>query len=90
MQQKDKKTKELFKVTGFILRSLRKNRGKSLNLFSYENDLQKSMVSRLENGKNEPKLLSLWRISEALDIKMSEIFKYIEEELPEDWKLEEK
>jgi transcriptional regulator with XRE-family HTH domain len=90
MQQKDKKTKELFKITGFILRSLRKNQGKSLNLFSYENDLQKSMVSRLENGKNEPKLLSLWRISEALDIKMSEIFKYIEEELPEDWKLEEK
>ncbi|MFA6989123.1 MAG: helix-turn-helix transcriptional regulator [Candidatus Gastranaerophilaceae bacterium] len=90
MQRKAQKNKQLFEITGSILKSLREQQGKSLNLFSYENDLQKSMVSRLENGKNEPKLLSLWRISEALDIKMSEIFKYIEDELPKDWKLEEK
>lgn len=60
-----------------------------MNLFSFENDLQKSMLSRLENGQNEPKLTSLWKIAEALKIKPSEFIRTVEAELPENFKFQE-
>ena len=88
MQYLDKnKTNELFKTTGKVLRKLRKEKGISLNMLAYENDLQSSLISRLENGKNEPKYLSLWCIAEALGISLSKLIEKIEEELPEDWHL---
>lgn len=90
MQQLDKKKiEQLFKATGIAIKKLREKKGLSVNLFSFESDLQKSLISRLENGKNEPKLLSLWKIAEAFDMKLSDLIKEIEEELPENWTLTE-
>lgn len=56
---------------------------KSQRLLSAEYDIQKSMLSRFENCKNEPKLFSLWRLASAFGIKLSEFIKLIEDELPE-------
>mgnify|MGYP002625972967 CR=1 FL=1 len=38
-------------------------------------------LSRIESGKIDPKLTMLWRISEAIGIPLSEIFKIVEKEL---------
>jgi len=49
--------------------------------------LQKSLISRLENGQNKPKLSSLWKLAEALGLKPSDLIKAVEKELPERFKL---
>lgn len=90
MQHYDQKHKKLFETVGKIIRQLRLKKGLSVNLLAYENDLQKSMISRLENGHNEAKLASLWKISEALNIKLSDLIKEIESELPDDFYFIEK
>lgn len=90
MQHFNENHKELFEATGRVIKRLRTKTGLSVNLFAYENDLQKSMVSRLENGQNEPKLASLWKIAEALKIKPSDFMKEIEKELPSDFYFIEK
>lgn len=82
-----KKSDELLKLIGSTLKKLREDKNLSMTILAYENDLQKSMISRLESGKNEPKLFSLWCLLEALGMKMSDFMKLIEEELPEDWRL---
>ncbi|MFA7658079.1 MAG: helix-turn-helix transcriptional regulator [Candidatus Gastranaerophilaceae bacterium] len=88
MQQINKENeKNIIIALGKITKELREKRNLSLNIFSFENDLQKSLVSRIENGKNEPKLISLWKISEGLEIKLSELIGLLEENLGEDFKL---
>ena len=67
-----------------------KKQNKSLRLFADEFDIQKSLLSRIENGVNEPKLISLWTISEALGIPISQLLKKVEKELPKDFSLIEK
>ena len=67
-----------------------KKQNKSLRLFADEFDIQKSLLSRIENGVNEPKLISLWTISEALGIRISQLLKKVEKELPKDFSLIEK
>ena len=67
-----------------------KNKKKSLRLFADEYDIQKSLLSRLESGKNEPKLISLWSISEALGLTLSQLIKKVENKLPKDFSLIEK
>ena len=67
-----------------------KKQNKSLRLFFDEFDIQKSLLSRIENGVNEPKLISLWTISEALGIPISQLLKKVEKELPKDFSLIEK
>jgi len=90
MQHFNEKHEALFKATGNVIKRLRLKTGLSVNIFAYENDLQKSMISRLENGKNEPKLASLWKIAEALEINLSDLIKEIELELSKDFYFIEK
>lgn len=84
MQQKEQK---IFQKLGEIVKNLREKKQISLNIFSFENDIQKSLVSRIENGKNEPRLISLWKIAEGLNIKLSALIKILEQELGEDFTL---
>lgn len=83
MQHYNEKTEKLFKATGVAIKKLRQEKGLSLNIFAFENDLQKSLISRLENGHNEAKLSSIWKIAQGLGIKPSDLLKAIEAELPD-------
>lgn len=86
MQHEEKEKIEiLLKAISIALKKLRQERKLSLNLFAIENGIQKSLVSRLENAKNEPAFLSIWKVAEALDIKPSELVSKIEKELPKDF-----
>ena len=85
-----KKSKIIFELLSETLKEEREMQGKSLRLLADEFDIQKSLISRLENGVNEPKLISLWTLCEALGIRPSELLRKIEEKLPTDFSLIEK
>ena len=54
---------------------------KSQIMLAYEYDLDSGNLSRIESGKIDPKLTMLWRLSEAVGVPLSEIFKIIKKEL---------
>lgn len=91
MQHKENKKAELiFRLLAHELKAEREKQQKSLRILAYEFDIQKSLISRLENGINEPKLISIWTLSEALNIKPSELLKRVEDNLPDEFSLIEK
>lgn len=67
-----------------VVKNKRLEKAKSQRLFADEYELHSSMISRYENCNSEPKLFSLWRVANALEIKPSEFFSLIEQELVED------
>lgn len=85
-----KKSKLIFEALSKVLKDERIKQNKSIRLLADEYDLQKSLISRLENCINEPKLISIWSVCEALGIKPSKLLKKIEDELPIDFSLIEK
>lgn len=89
-QRESKKADLIFSLLAKELKTEREKQQKSIRLLAYEFDIQKSLISRLENGINEPKLISLWTLCEALNIKPSDLLKRVEEDLPEDFSLIEK
>lgn len=82
-----KKSALILQLLAEELKKERESQGKSLRLLAYEFDIQMSLLSRLENGVNEPKLISIWTVCEALGIKPSELLKRIENNLPEEFSL---
>ena len=82
-----KKSAVILKLLSEELKKERERQNKSIRLLAYEFDLQMSLLSRLENGVNEPKLISIWSVCEALGIKPSELLKRIENRLPNGFSL---
>ena len=80
----------IFKALGHEIKRERIKQNKSIRMLAYEYGLQISLISRLENCLNEPKLISLFSICEALGIKPSELLHRVEENLPEKFSLIEK
>ena len=90
MQYKDEKTLHLIKIFAQTLKDKRINTvKKSQTLLSYEYGLDSGNFSRTENGKIDPKLTMLWRISEALEIPLSELIKSVETTIGKDFKITE-
>ncbi len=82
-----KKAKIVIEIIAQIIKEEREKRGKSQRLLADEFDIPKSMISRIENGVNEPKLISLLSICEALNIKLSYLMLELEKKLPKDFTL---
>ena len=82
-----KQSAVILKLLSDELKKERERQNKSIRLLAYEFDLQMSLLSRLENGVNEPKLISIWSVCEALGIKPSELLKRIENRLPKEFSL---
>ncbi len=81
------RVKILVQAIADVIKEQRKSLSKSQRLFADEFEMQKSLLSRLENANNEPKIGSLWMISEAFGLKPSEFFKLVEQKLPKDFKI---
>ena len=81
MQYKDENTQKLVKTFGEVVNEKREATGKSLRLFTNEYDLDSGNISRIENGKIEPKLVMMWRYAEALNIPLSALIKEVEDKL---------
>ncbi|MBQ8460328.1 helix-turn-helix transcriptional regulator [bacterium] len=82
MQWKSEKSQKLLNKLGQLIRKKRLDiTGKSLNMFSYEFDLNPGNICKIETGKIEPKFVMLWRIAEALSIPLSELIRELENEI---------
>jgi transcriptional regulator with XRE-family HTH domain len=46
----------------------------SIELFAHENQIPKSTLSEVLNGKNDPRLSTLAKICSGLDIRLSDLF----------------
>lgn len=69
------------KLQKAIAKVVKSNRVKSITKSADEIAMGKSIWADLENGIKDPQISTLWRISEALDIKPHILVKLIEEEL---------
>ena len=82
----DKKSKILYALAK-VIKSKRGNM--SITQVSLGVDVSKSIWAMIEKGKRDAQLSTLFKISEALYIKPSEILKEIENELGEHFSLTE-
>lgn len=67
-------------ITGRIIRDLRRQRGWSQEVLSGLAGIARSHLSEIENGEKNANVDTLWRIAEALGIRMSELMRRVEEE----------
>jgi len=81
MQQKNEKTLLFANTVGEIITKMRANKNLSINGFAHEYDLDVGNTSRIEKGLVEVKLVTFWKIAEALDISPSKLLKLIEKKL---------
>ena len=59
---------------GGRIRKLRTRKGLSLSELAYMCDFEKASLSRIELGKTNTTILTLYKISKALEIPISEFF----------------
>ena len=65
---------EKWKAVGERIGALIRLRGyKSVELFAYENDIDKSVLNRLIRGKREVRLSTFLKITEALEVSIGEL-----------------
>ena len=83
LQIMEEKKKILLKAIGKIIFAKRQKLNKGINKFSFEYDIGNGLLSRLENGTTDTKITTLWKLSNAFEIKFSDLVKEIENELPE-------
>ena len=89
MQHHSENSKKLTKSLGDLIRQTRKDKGISCTKFAYQYDIDKGNLNRIENGIIDSKFTTLWKISEALGIKLADLIKELENELDEDFKLDD-
>lgn len=73
----ERDNKELVKLLGSYLKSLREQKGTSLNIFAYENDMTTATVSRIENGLVDTKISTLIKYCRGLEIPLDTILKHL-------------
>lgn len=69
------------KITGQIIGRLRAQRGLSQEVLSGLAGIARSHLAMIENGDKNANMNTLWRIAQALGIRLSELIRLVEEEL---------
>lgn len=88
MQYKDEKTIHFKKELGELISELRqKKTNLSCRRLAHEYGMYSGHLSMVENGRVECKVVTLWKISEALGIKFSDFARLLEDKLGDDFKL---
>lgn len=68
-------------AVGRAIANIRKNKGLSQEVLSGLANIGRTHLTSIEKGTRKPTLETLYRLSGALDMKMSDIVKEIEKEL---------
>lgn len=69
------------KIVGDVIADFRKKKGVSQEVLSGLADIGRTHLSAIERGERKPTLETLYRIANALDVKMSDIIIQIEKRL---------
>lgn len=65
--------KQLLRKIGLRIKQLRSDKGMSQRELGYEIDVEKSNISRIESGKFNTKIYTLYKVAEALKMSMSDL-----------------
>ncbi len=68
-------------TVGKVISDMRREKGMSQEVLSGLADIGRTHLSAIERGERKPTLETLYRIACAMDIKMSDIVKRIEENI---------
>ncbi|MBQ8460526.1 helix-turn-helix transcriptional regulator [bacterium] len=86
----EQKKELLLKAIGDVVAQKRKIINKGILLLSYEYDIPNTSLAKLEKGKRDVQITTLWRLAEALGCNtFSEFVKEVEKNLPKNFKLTE-
>ena len=66
-------------ITGRIIRELREQRGLTQEVLSGLAAVSRSHLAEIETGHTTANVETLWRISEALGMKMSDLIRMVEQ-----------
>lgn len=67
-----------YRITGQVIGMLRTERGMSQELLSGLAGIERSHLGKIENGYKNASVDTLWRIAEALDLKLSTLIALVE------------
>lgn len=76
MKQRLEKDEAFLRELGKRISAIRKERNMSQVELGYHCDMEKSNMNRIESGNTNPTVLMLKKISEALDIELSELLDF--------------
>ena len=68
------------RVTGRIIRELRMKQGVSQEVLSGLAGVARTHLTMIENGEKNANVDTLWRIADALGMRLSELIRMVEEE----------
>ena len=68
-------------VTGRVIRQLRLERGMSQEVLSGLAAISRSHLAEIEGGKDNANVETLWRVAGALEIRLSDLIRRVEEEI---------
>ena len=71
-------------VTGRIIRELREQRGLTQEVLSGLAGVSRSHLAEIETGHTNANVETLWRISEALGMRMSDLIRLVEQKTTEE------
>ena len=69
------------RITGQVIRRLRLERGMSQEVLSGLAAISRSHLAEIESGKDNANVETLWRIAHALEIRLSELIRQVENEI---------
>ena len=72
------------RIMGRIIRQEREKKQMTQEVFSGFAVLTRSHLAMIERGQKNPNVATLWKIAQALDMPLSELFRLVEEEMNKD------
>lgn len=72
--------KDILKLVGARVRTLRKNRGLSQESLGEKGGFHFSYIGQIERGEKNVSLLNLAKIANALDVNVAQLFTYVHED----------
>ena len=64
---------EMYILIGARIRKLRQDKGMTQQALADECDIEKPTLSRIEKGNTNPTVKSLWKISNALGVRLKDL-----------------
>lgn len=68
-------------ITGQVIRRLRLECGMSQEVLSGLAAISRSHLAEIESGKDNANVETLWRIAGGLDLRLSDLFRRVEDEI---------
>ena len=68
-------------ITGRVIRQLRTERGMSQEVLSGLAAISRSHLAEIESGRDKANVDTLWRIAGALEIRLSDLIRQVEDEI---------